>query len=783
MDRFNGQMEPIKNLAVVPAHAEGTPQARYAEVTGPYYPYDASAVSDSASGIEYARMLLRHKGKLCLFALGGIILGILVGIPQTPVYKVRAALEVLSLNRDFMNTKQTSPVATNDESYETSEEETQVQLLQSDALLDRVLTRFDPGLVYLRHNPRIATTGWRGVLHLSEHTTLSDRQSLLLGLADNLKVRATPRTRVLELTTKSSNPQLATDFTNTLANEFIEQAIESRLKTTEKIGSWLGHELDDARSKLQHSETALQNYAGKSGLIFTDNQDTNIATEKLQQLQQQLTSLIADRVAKEARNELAQHSPASSLPDVLNDEALRKSQANVVDAQRKVADLAAVFTPDFAKVKRATAELVALQTAFEEQRAAIVERVKNDYTEAVRKEKLLETTYNSQAREVMGQDEKAIQYNILKRDVDSNRQLYDTMLQQLKQSSIASALHASNVRVVDPATLPQKPIWPNYRILAPLGLIFGFLCGLGAVMISERMDRRLRHPGEIQLWANVPELGTIPSASVDSGRRVRVKVLKGATKQLRNQLLAAEKKADRAVELITWNRKPSLMAEAFRATLTSILFVGENGSRPRVVVLTSANPSDGKTTVTTNLSIAMAEVRGNVLVIDADLRRPRLHSLFEVQNHRGLSDLLREPELSDDAIALAIQPTRVPGLSVLTSGSLTLSTANLLHSPNLAELFARLKKRFDMVLIDTPPMLQMADARLIGRVADAVVLVARAGQTTRDSLLGAYQRFSEDRIRVLGTILNDWDPKHSPAGYYGYYRAGYQNHYGESVNS
>ena len=371
-------------------------------------------------------------------------------------------------------------MATNDDSYETSEEETQVQLLQSDALLDRVLSRFDPGLVYIRHNPRIANHGWRSVLHLSEHSKLSDRQALLIGLADSLKVRSTPRTRVIELAAKSTNPQLAADFANSLANEFIEQAIESRLKTTEKIGNWLGHELDDARSKLERSESALQTYAGKSGLIFTDNQDTNIATEKLQQLQQQLTSLIADRVAKEARFELAEHSPPDSLPDVLGDDALRTAQANVVDAQRKVADLTAVFTPDFSKVKRAAAELVALQTAFEEQRSAIVVRVKNDFTEAGRKEKLLEASYNSQAREVMGQDEKAIEYNILKRDVDSNRQLYDTMLQQLKQSSIASALHASNVRVVDPATLPQKPVWPNYKILAPLGLIFGLLSGLGA---------------------------------------------------------------------------------------------------------------------------------------------------------------------------------------------------------------------------------------------------------------------------------------------------------------
>jgi succinoglycan biosynthesis transport protein ExoP len=239
--------------------------------------------------------------------------------------------------------------------------------------------------------------------------------------------------------------------------------------------------------------------------------------------------------------------------------------------------------------------------------------------------------------------------------------------------------------------------------------------------------------------------------------------------------------------LITWNRKPSLMAEAFRATLTSILFVGENGSRPRVVVLTSANPSDGKTTVTTNLAIAMAEVRGNVLLIDADLRRPRLHELFDIKNERGLTDLLKEQALSDEMIEQSIQPTRIPGLSVLTSGAPTLSAANLLHSPNLSELFATLKKQFDMVLIDTPPMLQMADARLIGRVADAVVLVARAGQTTRDAILGAYQRFSEDRIRVLGTILNDWDPKRSPAGYYGYYNGvgygSYKSHYGESVNS
>lgn len=784
MEPFNGQLEPSRNVTVLAASGERTTAVPYTDIAGPYYVNDGS---EGGSAIDYLRVLLRHKGKLCLFAIGGIILGISIGIPQTPTYQVGAKLEVLSLNQDFMNMKQTSPVATSDESYETSEEETQVQLLQSDALMDRVINKFDPGLVYIRHNPRLATSGWRGILHLPDHVKLSDRQALLAGLAASLKVRSTPRTRVIDLTVKSPNPQLATEFANALANEFIEQAIESRLKTTEKIGDWLARELDDARTRLEHSEAALQEYAGKSGLIFTDDQDTNIETEKLQQLQQQLTAVTADRVAKEARYELAQHSPADSLPDVLGDPGLQQTHANLVDARRKLADLSAVFTPDFGQVKRAGAQLATLQNAFDDQRSSIVERIKNDYTEAVRKEGLLSAGYDTQARTVMGQDEKAIQYNILKRDADSNRQLYDTMLQQLKQSSIASALHASNVRVVDPATLPQKPVWPNYRILAPLGLLFGLITGLGAIVAIERMDRSLRQPGEIQLWTNMRELGTIPSASVGAGKKLRVKVLKDGSGDRGKRLLAADKKTERAVELITWHRKPSLMAEAFRAALTSILFVGENGSRPRVVVLTSANAADGKTTVSTNLAIAMAEVRGKVLVIDADLRRPRLHQLFSVENDLGLSELLKEPELSDEAIARAIRSTDVPGLSVMTSGTPALSAANLLHSPNLGVLFAKLKQQYDMILIDTPPMLQMADARLVGRFADAVVLVARAGHTTRDAILAAHQRFSEDRIRVLGTILNDWDPKRSSAGYYSYYRAyGYGSYgtpYNDAMNS
>ena len=173
----------------------------------------------------------------------------------------------------------------------------------------------------------------------------------------------------------------------------------------------------------------------------------------------------------------------------------------------------------------------------------------------------------------------------------------------------------------------------------------------------------------------------------------------------------------------------------------------------------------------------MAEIGRRVLIIDADLRRPRMHDLFKVPNDRGLSDLLKERSYSEDSVGLLIQETQIPGLNILPSGPPTQAAANLLYSPNLAGLLAKCKEEFDMVLIDTPPMLQMTDARVIGRLANGIILVVRAEQTTRDAIMAANQRFAEDRVRVLGTVLNDWNPKSASNGYYGYYKSSYYSAY------
>jgi len=316
---------------------------------------------------------------------------------------------------------------------------------------------------------------------------------------------------------------------------------------------------------------------------------------------------------------------------------------------------------------------------------------------------------------------------------------------------------------------------------ACLGLLGGILMGSAFVIMEERADRSIQSPGETAFFLNLPELGIVP---IDKGAvRVRVRLASGMppSGDSGNELSqAGPPPKGGGVELAMWQRRPSVIAESFRATLVSILFSGTNSTHPKVMVITSSNPSEGKSTVVSNLGIAIAEVNQKTLLIDADLRKPRLHDIFNLKNDSGLSDLLR----SQDPVSVLkdglIQETGIPNLFVLTSGSKTNAATSLLYSNRMPEILTNLRAEFETILIDTPPMLQIPDARVLGRMVDRVILVVRAGKTTRDAATAARQRFFEDGTPMLGTILNYWNPKRSPNGYYGYqdgYYAGQNKYY------
>lgn len=757
-----------------PGPADGYP-TQTIEVPGP------GLKRDYAGLLEYWQMVRRHKVAVVLATFVGALLGFLVTLSSPRVYQARTSLEIQSLNEEFLNMKSVNPVQQGD-TYGGTDIQTQVQILQSRTLVSRVSEKVKalPRPENLQPPDRLGL--WRQALKLNPPSNESIWKDALGMAAGSVRARGSDTNRIVTITCDSTNPQVAADFCNTLTTEYIDQNLESRWKSTEYTGDWLTKQLQDLKIKLEQQEEELQTYARATSLMITGegpDKGGDVNETRLADLQKELSVAQADRFNKQSKFEMASSSPPESLPDVLDDTALKTTQASMSDLQAKLAQLQVTFTPKAPEVRRVQVQIDALEKALAKAQTNAVTRIKKDFEAAQRREALLSKAYDEQAQLVSSKAEETAHYALLKRDVDSTRQLYETLQQRLKESSIAAAMRANNVRVVDTATTPGAPYKPDVSQRVLLGLMFGAVVGVTFSVLRERADRTLQDPGDVSYYLGVPELGVVPIEEAAAVVRAKpVRALANGTKVLAPR--AANDGGGPAIETISWFQKTSLLAESFRTTLTSILFSRRSGDRPRVLVLTSASPKEGKTTVVSNLSIALAEIGHNTLVIDADMRRPRLHNVFDVGNDVGLSDLLigREP-LTKERLKEACSASKIPGLFVMPSGNSRRNVSSLLHSDRLPELLKIARETFDTVVVDTPPMVNIADARVLARLSDALILVVRSGSTTRDAALLAMGRFADDGVPVLGTILNFWNPKTPGYSYYRYYYAGYQHYYGD----
>jgi polysaccharide biosynthesis transport protein len=687
---------------------------------------------------QYGRILRQHKRALIFYALVCALAAFGLSKVQAPIYQASTSLEIQGVNENFLNISEKDPIERASNTPSESYIQTQIEILTSRALIGSVISKMK-----LEQRPEVVNApgrlaSFREAWGLSQ-PSLSRRERAMDVAKNNLKVSAVRGTRIVRIQWLSTDAKYAAEFVNTLAQEYVQQNLEFRLKSNQHTQEWLARQLEDLRMKLEQSEDQLQTYSTAADLMFTGEKDS-VAEEKLKQIQEEFTKAEADRITKQSRYELVTQSPPDALPEVLDSGPLREYQVQLANLRQQSAELRSLLTPGHYKVKQIEAQINGLVPIVERERANVITRIRNDYDASKRRENLLSQAFVSQAQLVSAQGAKLINYKILKREVDTNRQLYDSMLQRVKEANINSAMRASNVVVIDPADPPFRPYKPEPVLNASLGLLTGFCFGMLFVFFQHRADRTLKLPGDSMLYLSLPELGVIPSGDSDPSLRPhRTRLLPGAIE---------------TVELATWQLSPSLLAESFRATLASILFTR---STPGVIVVTSPAPGEGKTTTVCNLGIALARIRKRVLVIDGDMRRPRLHTIFSLPDAFGLSDLLKHGyEISDRA---APQPTTIPGLYVLTSGSPDPSPSDLLHSPVLSDLLSRFRGEYDAVLIDTPPVLQLVDARVLSRAADAVVMICRSGVTDREQALAATQRLMADGIPVIGTILNDCDPQ------------------------
>jgi len=725
--------------------------------------------------VEYWRVIVRHRSTVVLLCVLGGLAGFLLTLPQTPVYRAHTTVEVQGLNENFLNMKDLSPTAGGalDPSNDIL---TQVKLIESQSLRERTTQKMkehpstteDKGAI-----DRIAA--WKKALRLQ--SVEPPKWDTAVGMAaKSLAVRASGTTRIIDVASESTDPAIAAEFANTLVNEFIEQDLESRLTSSGRTSEWLSRQLDDLKIKLEKSEDQLQNYAEAVGLQLAGTETKtgereNIANSKLKELQSELLNAQGERVKAQSRYELISSAQVDSLPQVLDDTSLKTYQEKLADLRRQLAELATTFTATNPKVLRVQAQIDELENALKRERSNVVSRIKNEYGAASRRENLISTDYNAQLKLVNSQSSKAIHYDILKREADTNHQIYEAMLQKVKEAGIASAMRSSNYRVIDPAKAPDGPYKPNVTQSSMMGTLGGLVLGVLFVLVRERADRSLQQPGDAAHFLNVPELGVIPSDSAGTAAR-----LYGGRPSSSSLIPSSSEFED--VALATFKRRPSLLAESFHDTLTSILFSGQNGIQARVLAITSASPSEGKSTVTSNLAAALADINQKVLLIDADMRRPRLHHVFGVSNEEGLSTILKEQRpISGRPGSPMVVETEVPGLCIMSSGPAISNASNLLYSPRLAELLRAARAEFDYILIDTPPMLQIADARIIAQHCDSVIMVVRAGKTTRDAAKAARQKFLQDGTPVLGVILNDWVPGQNGYGYDSKYYDRYAKYY------
>ena len=750
------------------------------------YPARVEAEESTLGILDYVALLWKFKRTFLVLSLTGLVGALVFSFNQKPTYRAALQLEVQDLNQNFLNLRDVDPAAGASPGAPDSFVQVQVQVLQSEALLERVIQRLglDHRPDYIAQSqtpvqrigakigiermlaslpePRYAEIV-RQALNLPPPDLDSPRTRALRVAASNLKVKAASQSSLVELLYTAPDRQTPPEFLNTLAAEFVAHTMEVRWAGTERTAEWLNTRLRDMRESLEHSERKLQAYARASGMVYTSDRES-VGEEKLRQVQTEYSKAQAERATLQAMHERIVASPPQQLPQVLDHPLLRDYYTRLADLQRDLSQLTVTMKPEHQKVREVESQIASLNRLIRAEVDKVLGRIRNDYEAASRREALLGSSFQQQLHAVSEQAARSVPYVILKREVESKRQFYQDMLQKVNSAGVATAIRASNIRVVNPAQEPMLPYRPDLALNTVIGSASGLLLAIVVCFLGEAMERRNRkrwRPGQTAQYLKLPELGVIPSVRLTGGWL--------AKKRSIGSLLSPGGVPEHS-HVALWKQRPSLLIASFHGALDFLLFAKRAEAPPRVVVITSALPLEGKTTIASYLALALADIGKRVLLIDADLRSPRLHEQFGTGNASGLSNLL-ESEASPETVGLngSVVQTPIQGIDLMPSGPARRAVARLLASDKLGELLAGLREKYDTILIDTPPVLLFPDARVIGRHSDGVVLVVRSNQTPLATHQQAAQLCESSGNHVLGAILNDWKPA-AKLGYSRYYK-------------
>jgi succinoglycan biosynthesis transport protein ExoP len=706
---------------------------------------------------DYLLILRKHQWLILSFMLAVVTIVAIATFRMQPVYVATARVEIDRENANILPFQGT-------DSYDFMMDlenyiETQSKILTSETL----------ALQTIRNNalsarPEFASPNGPSEAIASGSLANQKRPPELAEFLGSLSVRRVPNSRLMDVSFESTDPQLAARIVNAHITSYIEQNFRSKYEATTQASTWLTSQLDDLRVKVQKSEDALITYE-RQNQIWTLDDKQNITTQRLADVNRELTDAQSERMKKESLFQFAKSGNLDAVPQIQSNVTLMELLRRRSDLLSQYNDAVSQYGPNFPKVLRLQAQLKEVDDNVEKEKQKIVDILESDFREAHDRETMLTGALDVQKVAANQMAEKLVEYNILKREAEALKTLYDGLMTKLKETAISASLRSSNIRVVDPAMIPSTPSRPAKARNVALAFLVGLVGGIGLALMREYLDNTVKTPDDVETLSRLPSLAVVPQFAGSNGNGKRHGLLQGFSSNGH----------DKRIELVAQHLPKSQMSEAFRALRTSIL-LSQADHPPQVILVTSALPREGKTTAAANLAVTLAQLGDKTVLVDADLRKPGVGRLLNLVGgkYAGLSSYLAGVSSLD---LVSVPHPAIPNLVAIPTGPLPPNPADLLSSHKLVEAIAELRTKFKFIVIDSPPIMAATDAVILSVQADGVLLVVRSGETPKEAFTRTRDLLNSVKCRILGVVLNAVDAS-APDYYYSYRYYPYSYGYG-----
>jgi polysaccharide biosynthesis transport protein len=709
---------------------------------------------------DYLLILRKHQWLILSFMLSVVTIVAIATFRMQPVYVATSRVEIDKENTNILPFQGTDPydVMVDSENYI----ETQAKILTSETLALQTIR--NSGLSEL---PQYASPN--GPSEALETGSLANqrRPPELASFLGSLSVRRVPNSRLMDVSFESTDPQLAARIVNAHIETYVQRNFQSQFDATTRATAWLRDQLDELKVRVQKSEDARIAYE-RQNQIWTLDDKQNMTTQRFADANRELTAAQTERVKKQAVYEFAKSGQLDQVPQIQTNAALLDFQKKRNEVIGDYKESLAQYGPNFPRVQRLQAQIKDLDANIESEKQNIIDTLESEYRAAMAREVMLNKALDEQKTEVNEMAGKMVEYNILKREAEANKTLYDGLLTKLREAGVSAGLRSSNIRVVDPAMVPSHPSRPAKARNVALAFIVGLVGGIGLALMREYLDNTVKTPDDIETLARLPSLAVVPQFAGTNGNGnggKRQKVLSGFSSN------GHEKR----MELVAQHLPKSQMSEAFRALRTSLL-LSRADHPPQVILVTSALPREGKTTAAANLAVTLAQLGDKTVVVDADLRKPGVGRLLNMTggNYAGLSSYLAGASSLD---LVTVPHPSIPNLAAIPTGPLPPNPADLLSSHKLAEAITELRSKFKFIVIDSPPVMAATDAVILSVQTDGVLLVVRSGETPKEAFTRTRDLLVSVKCNILGVVLNAVDAS-APDYYYSYRYYPYSYGYG-----